>query len=238
MRRTALLIAKILSVGAVSLVALPRANACTCLPPGPVAHELANNGSVFEGRVIRLLHEPKQYRITATLEVLRRWKGSSEKRVDVVTLDQGSLCGFEFKYGKRYLLFTHEAEGTLSVSLCSRSKPSSDAADDIALLNQLSKSGGSRTDDDAAPPTPAPVEPADAGAEALTAPEASAPRPADSVMAPSGTAGPNGARGGCASCAVAPQSTESPAPLVAAFSVFALFFWRRSRVEERAGLGT
>ncbi|HEY6559735.1 MAG TPA: hypothetical protein VI072_20775 [Polyangiaceae bacterium] len=118
-----------------------RSDACSCIDPGSVAAGFDASGSVLEGKVLSLQHQPAAHRISARLEVLQRWKGASGKTVEVVTTDQGSMCGFEFRRGERYLIFAQATTSPLSVSICSLSKPSNGAAEDIAELNRLAKAG-------------------------------------------------------------------------------------------------
>jgi hypothetical protein len=118
-----------------------RSDACSCIDPGSVAAGFDASGSVLEGKVLSLQHQPAEHRISARLEVLQRWKGASGKTVEVVTTDQGSMCGFEFRRGERYLIFAQATTSPLSVSICSLSKPSNAAAEDIAELNRLAKAG-------------------------------------------------------------------------------------------------
>jgi hypothetical protein len=180
---------------------LTPAQACSCVESAGVSEDLAASGSVFEGEVTRLRHEPKQHRLTATLRVLRRWKGKDRTTVDVVTIDQGSLCGFGFERGKSYLLFTSEAEGTLSVSLCSRSKPSESAAADFAELDRLAEGGQSAPE----PGPGTPTEPPAPEAPAATAAPPVSPAPAPPPERTSAATEPG--RGGCAGCAVSANAT-------------------------------
>jgi MYXO-CTERM domain-containing protein len=217
---------------------LGEAEACSCVPSPGVREELAASGSVFEGRVLSLKHEPKVHRITAKLEVLRRFKGKDAKRVDVVTVDEGSLCGFHFEKGKSYLLFTHESEGTLSVSLCSRSKASAEAAEDFATLAAAAQGGGATTPDAAAsapPPASAPpVEPTPAPPVVEPPPPPAAPAQ-DPNPAPQSA--PAGTNGGCAGCATAGYPAPSDvAPFALAIASLA-FGRRRSRIRNRATRG-
>ena len=174
---------------------LARARACSCVESAGVSEDLTASGSVFEGRVTELRREPKLHRLTARVQVLRRWKGAPQSAVDVVTIDQGSLCGFGFERGKSFLLFTPEAEGTLNVSLCSRSKPSESAAADFAELDRLAASGASAD----ASPSSASAQP--------TASAPPLPAPPTAATAPSPTSSMAPRRGGCAGCGVSTSSS-------------------------------
>jgi hypothetical protein len=182
---------------------LARAHACSCVESAGVSDDRTAAGSVFEGKVIDLRHEPKHHRLTARVHVLRRWKGTAQANVDVVTSDQGSLCGFGFARGKSYLLFTPEAEGTLSVSLCSRSKPSEAADADFAELDRLAALDQPAPALPAASASPEPASPATAAppSQPGSAAPAAAPQPATAAAEPG--------RGGCAGC----SATGSTGPL-------------------------
>lgn len=204
---------------------LARATACSCVESGGMSEALTAAGSVFEGKVTRLRHEPKDHRLTARVQVLRRWKGAAEKSVDVVTIDEGSLCGFGFERGKSYLLFTPEAQGTLSVNLCSRSKASEAAAADFAELDRLAASGNSAPAAagsavaDAAAPAPPPVE------ATPTPPPQAPPAPSPSPAPEPTTATTPSGRSGCAGCS-SPSTAASPG-FLAAFALVLAGFVRR-----------
>jgi hypothetical protein len=48
----------------------------------------------------------------------------------------GGDCGYDFRRGERYLVFTHEQRGALWTGICSRTKPLSAAKEDLAYLDQ------------------------------------------------------------------------------------------------------
>ncbi len=182
----------------ISLTHAARARACSCVEAGGVKEALESAGSVFEGKVRELRHDPTRHRITAHVSVLRRWKGADAKSVDVVTIDQGSLCGFGFERGKTYLLFTPEAEGTLSVGLCSRSKASEWAGADFTELDRLTApEAGAPAPSDSIPKAP------EAGAPHAEPAPASRPQPT-APEPPAAAAEPR--RGGCAGCTSAGSS--------------------------------
>jgi hypothetical protein len=204
---------------------LARAHACSCVESAGVSEDLTAAGSVFEGKVVSLRHEPKHHQLTARVQVLRRWKGPAQPNVDVVTVDQGSLCGFGFERGKSYLLYTPEAEGTLSVSLCSRSKPSEAAAADFAELDRLAASGQPASAPPALSTSPEPAPPATAAAPSPpgSAVPAPAPQPASAVAEPGS--------GGCAGCHTARPT--NPLGLSAALALMFAACVRRYRRQGR-----
>lgn len=63
--------------------------------------------------------------------------GVSGKTVTVRTAMDGPACGFHFVEGERYVIFGSRTPIGLHVSLCSRTRPAKNAADDIAYLRSL-----------------------------------------------------------------------------------------------------
>jgi hypothetical protein len=200
----------LVAAAAFALASSPaRSEACSCIDPGSVSAGLDASGSVLEGKVLSLRHQPASHRITARLEVLQRWKGATGKTVDVVTADQGSMCGFEFQRGGRYVIFAREPASPLSVSICSLSKASDAAAADIAELNRLARTTpappGSASptaeggDGETPAPAPTPVEalPDAAGANPAPASAPSPPASPPAVPKPAERRAPGGSCTGC-----------------------------------------
>lgn len=132
-------------------VAAREADACSCVPPPPPLEALGQATAVFEARVSRVETDATVLRTTAHLIVLRQWKGDLPEDVTVVTASQGSLCGFPFRQDQRVLLYADGEVASMSVSMCSRSRPVEQAGEDLAALLDLPVSGPRR----AAPATPA-----------------------------------------------------------------------------------
>jgi hypothetical protein len=207
-----------------------RARACSCVASPGVKEDLAASGSVFEGKVIELRHDPARHRIVARVSVLRRWKGAPSKQLDVVTIDEGSMCGFGFERGKSYLLFTPEATGALSVSLCSRSQASELAAADFAELDRLAASEAGAPAPSASVSAPAREPPA--FPDAAFAPPA--PTPAVPASEPS-TVAAEPRRGGCGGCSSTSHAASLAAPIAIALALGASAR-RRSRRGRRGSL--
>lgn len=115
-----------------------RAAACSCAYPADAVTELKNADAVFSGTVtavtrpwiVRSSLQP----VHATIAVDRFWKGSGRPAVTVATANATASCGFPFESGKQYLVFARGDSGTLTATICSRSKLLADAADDLAAL--------------------------------------------------------------------------------------------------------
>jgi MYXO-CTERM domain-containing protein len=90
--------------------------------------------AVFEGRVEKLSAR-EDGRISATLGVVRAWKGVDRERLALAT-PAASDCGVRFERGQSYLLFAvAEKHGDgLATTRCTGTKPMSDAGDDLDLL--------------------------------------------------------------------------------------------------------
>ncbi len=114
------------------------AYACTCLPPGPPAQELAGSSAVFAGKVTSFSAPSTEGTSTdartATFEVSQMWKGARQGTIVATTPRDSAGCGFEFEVGREYLVYAGTTDGKLSVSLCSRTQQLSDAAADLQAL--------------------------------------------------------------------------------------------------------
>src|SRR5690606_22193376 len=87
------------------------------------------------------------------------------------TNSSSAACGYTFEKNTSYLVYARESEGRLHVSLCSRTRPMAEAADDLVVLG--------------AGATPVHIEPKQRGA-AASAGHAAAPPDAGTT----GKAGP------------------------------------------------
>lgn len=210
---------------AVALAWSQPAHACSCVQPQPPRVSFGESGSVFEGRVVSLEHAPQLHRITARLEVLRRWKGAPGKTVDAVTIDEGSNCGFAFAQGRSYLIYASESQGPVSVNLCSRTRASDAAASDFAALNALVRPvTPTRSSEGDAAPTPSPPPLAAPSHAVAVGPVASSNTPP-----PDHPAGAPAPRGGCTGCSTA----RSPGPDVGGLIAVALAWATRRRAPKR-----
>jgi len=121
------------------------AAACDCADTGPPCKAFANTPAVFAGRVIKIatisvkapsgdLYEDR----LIVLEVERSYRGSVSKTVEVVTGSGGSDCGYDFRMGEHYLVYAypHPQSGKLYTGICQRTRPISDAGDDLDYLSK------------------------------------------------------------------------------------------------------
>ena len=126
-----------LVLGTASLLVSAPALACKCAVPTVEAGR-ADATALFEGRVLRVAEETPEGMMPyhrVTLAVVRSWKGlEREEQVEAITNTQSAACGYPFTKDTSYLVYAKESEGKLHVSLCSRTKPMADAAEDLAVL--------------------------------------------------------------------------------------------------------
>jgi hypothetical protein len=182
-----ILVAAVALAAAIVAARPDRAEACSCTAdsrrPNPGARH------VFEARVTALKHDPSRHAITATLAIGRVLRGRAPSPPEAVTIDAGSMCGFEFRVGEDYLLYADSDEVPVHVSLCSPSKLLAEAGEDLALLAgappPLATSG----------PAPAPAPAAVGGAGGAAPPP---PEPAEPPSLPS----PEPRASGCAGCSL------------------------------------
>jgi Tissue inhibitor of metalloproteinase len=131
--------------------------ACTCLPIGPACQAFWTTDAVFDATV-EAVEPVKPVDSTAPkspqawgenivkLSVRQSWKGVGAGPVEVVTADNSAACGYQFKPGRRYLVFASKRpdDGRWSVSLCSGTREFDGTGDSAAFLASLSQppSGG------------------------------------------------------------------------------------------------
>lgn len=115
------------------------AQACSCIQPAGVLESLEQATAVFSGEVIEI-KEPKNIftdssnPLTVTFSLSRTWKGPDYKTLKVHTPISSASCGYTFVVGQEYLVYTSGTEGYLEVSLCSRTRIISEAANDFSDL--------------------------------------------------------------------------------------------------------
>lgn len=119
------------------------AYACSCIMPGLPLEEMERSEAVFSAEVVDIRGsepfsgnssgiEPK----LVAMEVSEVWKGSVEAEVVVQTAADSAACGYDFQVGGEYLVYASTTDGALSVSLCSRTMPLSNAGEDLAALGE------------------------------------------------------------------------------------------------------
>jgi hypothetical protein len=104
----------------VVLFAPQLAHACRCVESAPVCSAW-RSGVVFRGRVLSQTLDDGEFHVR--FAVMESFRGATQSReITVQTAEQSSACGFEFKTGREYLVYSQEVEGSeeVSTSYCSR----------------------------------------------------------------------------------------------------------------------
>lgn len=121
------------------LWALPHAaQACSCVLPPPPAVAAERAEGVFEARVDGVQGSGDRAgtgTVRYDLAVLRVWKGELGAQAQLVTRASSAACGRSFVIGKRYLIYAGRNEdGEWTDGMCSRTRLSSGADEDLAVL--------------------------------------------------------------------------------------------------------
>jgi 5-hydroxyisourate hydrolase-like protein (transthyretin family) len=121
-------------------------NACTCAGTRMPCEAYWNASAVFLGTVsYSTTTTSKQGDFDLARRVFRfyvdkAFRGVEGKEVEVLTGYGGGDCGYEFQLGGQYLVYAHRNEANiLSTGICSRTRPASEAAEDLAYFRELSK---------------------------------------------------------------------------------------------------
>jgi hypothetical protein len=119
-------------------------SACKCeLPSASISIERhvksAYNqySAIFLGDVIEVIEEPGIYSLRVKFRINKTWKSEISKEIFLSTGRGGGDCGYEFKVGKKYLVYA-TGENNLSTSICSRTAPA-EPNQDLAILNKIKK---------------------------------------------------------------------------------------------------
>ena len=112
--------------------------ACSCAQPLSPLESLKQATAVFSGRVTNITEtsEPSFLRKRITIAIDKKWKGIPWiNEVKVSTAGNGAACGVHFVQGESYLIYSFlNGEGILTTNLCSRTKPLSQAQEDLKDL--------------------------------------------------------------------------------------------------------
>lgn len=128
-----LVLIPVIAIGLVSSIGSCReAFGCSCVEPKPPAEAFQESKTVFSGKVVSINSD--EFTKLVTFDVDRAWKGVSEDRVTAVTPANSAACGYDFEEGGEYLIYSHDAEESLNVIICSRTQPLDGANADLIVL--------------------------------------------------------------------------------------------------------
>ena len=121
------------------------ARACSCMTGTPLCETLWKTPVVFAGEVIDITDVPGGFdsrlpeNRRVTFRVEQSWREDVPREVHVRTGSGGGDCGYPFIKGVRYLVFAHRNGEQLTTTICSPTKPISDAGEDLEYLKTASK---------------------------------------------------------------------------------------------------
>jgi MYXO-CTERM domain-containing protein len=118
--------------------------------PAPPAVAAERADAVFEARVEAVALDAASAEtfgfVRYDLEVLRAWKGEVGPTAQLTTRNSGAACGRALTVGKVYIFYAGKREdGELIDSSCSRTRLSSTADEDLAVLGPGNSPLGGRT---------------------------------------------------------------------------------------------
>lgn len=125
-----------------ALLMFPKpAHACTCASSGSPREAMADADAVFFGKVAAIQTPSPRLKngewvissadpVTVEFDVIKVWKGSLRKIMTIETERSEISCGFEFKEGRRYVVYAYDGY----TGLCTRTAPAWLAIHDFAAL--------------------------------------------------------------------------------------------------------
>ena len=140
-RSIAIGVALIVSLIALWFLVQPEPSyACSCVPHDSPSEELERSALVFMGRVVSVREFERGDNTKTSLDpttvefdVQTVWKGSNYGTMFLKTFRDGSACGFSFREGETYVVYSHDGS---TVYICSRTRRLADAAADLAELRE------------------------------------------------------------------------------------------------------
>lgn len=114
------------------------AAACSCAMPPPPCQAFWQTETIFTGEVTEL-KSALGHSTVATFAVKKQLRGTLGTGVKTVTVSSGGMCGALFTQGQSYVVYADGKPGSLSASLCSRTRPLSEAREDLEYAAALPK---------------------------------------------------------------------------------------------------
>ncbi len=115
-----------------------RSFACTCPEPGSPSWAKAKSAVVFSGEVVAVREFERgdgtwhtMDPTTVEFKVQTLWRGNGYQTTYIATPRSGASCGFTFMEGIEYVVYSRDGR---NISLCSRTRPLSEAPPDLAAL--------------------------------------------------------------------------------------------------------
>ncbi len=124
-------------------------NACSCLDPGPPCQAFGAASAVFTGRVTEITSISGNSKPGRSYQqklvhfaVSQAHLGISGTSAETVTGSGGGDCGYPFKVGESYLVYANlnPQDNKLYAGICSRTRPLSEAHEDLDYLKSRATS--------------------------------------------------------------------------------------------------
>jgi hypothetical protein len=141
----------LLGLTVLTLASTGDALACSCPSSGPPCQATFQVDVIFAGTVRSVVPLPEddlpplrqgEMRIPRTVRVefdaVVPFRGTPGANVIVLTAGSGAACGYAFKPGDRYLVYANSRGMELVTGICSRTRPLSEAAEDLQFFETLS----------------------------------------------------------------------------------------------------
>lgn len=119
-------------------------SACSCMINDKplktqVKKAYKDSTAIFSGEVVEITGPAAdEYFVTVKFRVEASWKGETDTEVTITTASQGSMCGYQFEVGKKYIVYTYGQIDELSTNNCTRTTFAGDNPD-IKYLAKLKR---------------------------------------------------------------------------------------------------
>lgn len=155
----------IIGLSACGAWSVREAEACSCIVSKQPCEAAWSSGPIFRGRVVSIDstsvpaprvegHQLRPWPMRrVTFAVAEQFRGDlTRPQISVLTGTGGGDCGYDFREGEEYIVYTHEPrqdesrEGRpLETSICTRTRPSREADEDLAYLRSLTSPSNAPT---------------------------------------------------------------------------------------------
>ncbi len=106
--------------------------ACSCVPPGTPAEELAGSSLVFRGAVTSIGTPDDDGWLSIDFDVETVWKGPQSETITLTTHSDSAACGYPFEAGVDYVVYSWDG---VDVGRCGRTAPVELAGEDLAAFD-------------------------------------------------------------------------------------------------------
>ncbi|MCG8584204.1 MAG: hypothetical protein MI757_05780 [Pirellulales bacterium] len=124
-----------ITIATLGIFVAQAAQACSCAPPPGPKKALEGSSAVFLGKVLDI-DKAGRRGVKVTFEIQTVYKGVKGKKVTVGTANNSAACGYGFTKGEVYLVYCYGKPESLSTGICSRTRPASEAKEDLTVLGE------------------------------------------------------------------------------------------------------